>query len=1384
MMRKGIQAGFMILGVLFSMSVFADKYKGEEKKNTRTNKNIAADCAPSSAVSELALNNVRFKIETGGSMWTDRAQSNAAYFVPKLSESGELGRISVLYAGALWMGGTDPAGNLKMAAIRFRQLGNDYWPGPLTNDGAASTTSDICQQYDRFWRTTQQQSRLHNLWWSRINDNDPDNDNDPPFDENPYVIPEVFFEWPGNGDISRNQDLILGPFFDQNDDGIYDPEQGDYPWYDLNGTIDCRNQRREDPVPLFGDENLFYIFNDNGNIHSESGGEPIGMEVRAQAFAFSSNDEINSMTFYNYVLINQGSLSLENTYFGQWVDFDLGTAVDDYTGCDVQRGLGYGYNGDPFDESSSSSEGYGAFPPAVGVDFFEGPYQDADGLDNPLILNYQEAIDNHGIPYKGIGIGYGDDVVDNERFGMRAFVYHNNNSSPQGDPQIAIEYYQYLQAIWRDGTPMTYGGTGYEPNNPNAQRAFYMFPNASDVIGWGTEGNVQDPWSEELLQNPVDDRRFIQSAGPFTLEPGNVNNITVGAVYARSSTGTPYESVRKVIAADDKAQNLFDACFQIVEGPDQPDQSIAEFDKKLILYLTNDNPVSNNFREQYAKVDPTIPSTVFDNGELIEIPEEDRIYNFEGYQIYQLANSSISVEELDDPDKARLIFQTDVQNDVDMIINFEFDDVMGLSVPVLKAQGSNEGIRHAFEITTDAFATNEVNLINFKTYCFIAVAYGYNNYYPFKEIDGEAIGQSAPYLRSRRSPVGSIQTICGVPHKIQPENGGTELNSNFGDGVEITRIEGAGTGGVRNFPKLKQSSIDKIMEGEPWRADVLEYEEGFGPVDIFVADPLTVKDASFTLALQNIYNDIENDTTFWVLTDEANPDDRIFGDRFFSENNEQLIPEYGLAINFSQYPQETNFRNDNPREKGFSMLVGAEIEYEDPDKAWLGGIPDQEGFNLLNWIRSGTISNVTDGQSFFPSDYLGQDDDEVYETVLNRTWAPFTMVQSDTLYSPAGENMRQFVQESELGDLHSVDVVFTSDKSKWTRAAVLEAQHIEELAIGGAEEKHFRQSPSRDRDGNTGTDEATWNGLDSVGFSWFPGYAIDVATGERLNIAFSEDSNQPGQNGADMLWNPTSTIITPFGQPILGGQHYIYIFKNLRALEPRQTRKSRYMPSYDYGAFFRENLDGSGPRRSRIFDAASWVTMPVLLPEGPGLLSLEDGLIPTKTTVRLRVAEPYRRYATVADEVANLDTITDQFDYLDSTDLSVNNWMPMYQFTTNGFGTSTGQTQIAKDFLSEIRAVPNPYQARSSYETSRIDNRIKFINLPQRATISIFNMGGTLVRRIEKDNPLTYQDWDMRNETLVPVASGTYIVHIDARDLGEKILKVFIVMRPLDLENF
>ena len=140
---------------------------------------------------------------------------------------------------------------------------------------------------------------------------------------------------------------------------------------------------------------------------------------------------------------------------------------------------------------------------------------------------------------------------------MRKFLYYNIGTGQNGDPETALEHYNYLIGIWRNGLPMTYGGDGFQSGNDANQLADFMFADDTDIVGFGTGGDVREPWSETQSGNDPGDRRFIQSAGPFTLEPGDYNNITVGVVYGRALSGNQFESVEILRQADDKAQALF-----------------------------------------------------------------------------------------------------------------------------------------------------------------------------------------------------------------------------------------------------------------------------------------------------------------------------------------------------------------------------------------------------------------------------------------------------------------------------------------------------------------------------------------------------------------------------------------------------------------------------------------------------------------------------------------------------------------------------------------------------------------------------------------------------------------------------------------------------------
>jgi hypothetical protein len=138
----------------------------------------------------------------------------------------------------------------------------------------------------------------------------------------------------------------------------------------------------------------------------------------------------------------------------------------------------------------------------------------------------------------------------------------------------------------------------------------------------------------------------------------------------------------------------------------------------------------------------------------------------------------------------------------------------------------------------------------------------------------------------------------------------------------------------------------------------------------------------------------------------------------------------------------------------------------------------------------------------------------------------------------------------------------------------------------------------------------------------------------------------------------------------------------------------------------------------------------------------------------------------------------------ENPDTLVNNGYPYYKFNSSDILTIIDDQQAKKDGLKEVNVVPNPYYGASGYETGQVDNRVKITNLPQECTISIYTINGNLIRQVKKDNEISYFEWDLKNNYGIPIASGMYVIHIDAGDVGEKVLKWFGALRPTDLDNF
>jgi hypothetical protein len=1320
----------------FSKSSFSEEWPvSKTHKNPENDKSVAEGCLPASAFTDLDVNNVRARINTGGDMWWD-LQNNPKYFIPAN------GTTCSMFSAALWIGGLDVNGQLKLCANRYRGNGNDYWTGPISKDGTASTDAQTCKDYDKHFVITRAEVEEFKAAFAAG------------FPSG-YEIPLDIKNYPAT-DPNPTHSYYLAPFCDVDGNGLYQPEQGDYPYYDFENKL-CGKQDSTmegngilaDQV-LKGDKTLWWVFNDKGNIHTETRGEAIGLEIRAQAFGFSTNDEINNMTFYSYEIINRSTYTLTDTYFCQWVDTDLGYPKDDYVGCDVLRGLGYCYNGDDYDETAGGSTGYGTNPPAIGVDFFQGPYMDKDGVDNlkydintPL-LNCNEAIN---------GINFGDSIIDNERFGMRRFVFHNNTGGGLAaitDPDIAPDYYNLLRGIWKDNERMTYWGLGHQSAGAYGPPCDFMFPDNTDPCNWGTMG--ADPgapypdkyWNERQANNPPYDRRFMQSAGPFTLEPGAVNYITVGIPWARATSGGAWASVQLLRTVDDKCQALFDNCFKVLDGPDAPDLAVQELDRELILYISNKKGISNNYHdsiEDYQEIDKTIVYP-------------DQTYRFQGYQIFQLKDATVSVTDIQDPDKARLVAQCDIKDSISKIVNYIYSEALGGNVPVMEVDGANSGIVHSFRIFTDQFAVGDNRLINHKQYYYIAIAYGYNNYKTYNQTDPNAIdGQKLPYKAGRKAAIGKIEIVPAMPHVPSPQAGGTILNSEYGVMPQITRLEGQGNGGL--ILDFTTATNDQLMATTPNFAANPTYDYDKGPLNIKVIDPLTVVPGNYTLKLIPGLNG-NVDLSKWVLTD-------LNGNIWNSEktiavSNEQLLLDIGLSINIIQVkaPDIPTVNPDNP-------VLESTITFADSSRKWLTGVPDIDANKPFNWIRSGNTADNTDAtNNDYDLAYSGTqivgtayDPNKNFEKILGGTWAPYRMASK---YENGPQFNNVSYQQNKLSNLYSIDLYITPDQSKWTRCPVIEECEQANVTL---------------TEGNVSKFDLRGGTTDGVqGMGWFPGYAINVETGERLNMMFGEDSWLQGENGRDMIWNPTANYFSNLGEILFGGKHWTYIMGHNGDTYNASLGVISDCPAYDEGQWIYSMLHNAsdpnhGVYKRFVYKDVMWVGCPIISDVKYQFTNPSN--MPCAVKIRIRVTRPYQRYYSTANHGAT-NPVNDNY--------------PMYGFSTENLAPTTGSETAAKGSLNLINVVPNPYYANSGYEADQLDTRVRITNLPQKCLINIYTVGGSLVRQYSKDDAKSYLDWDLKNYAGIPIAGGMYLIYVKVDGVGEKVLKWFGSLRPIDLNSF
>ncbi len=322
-----------------------------------------------------------------------------------------------------------------------------------------------------------------------------------------YKMPFGIREWPAHGNVSIGQPEHIAPFYDANNNAVYEPGLGEYPL-------------------IYGDQCVLTVFHQPDNVT----GIP-HIESHQYVFTFDCDtSEVLQNTFFVKQFYLSRHENLDSVYFGNFSDIDVGNYNDDYLGTNVSLSMIYGYNGDSFDEVNGGAPGFGDTIPAVGVQLLKGIKQYNDNTDNAVGINANESIN---------GTGYGDGIIDNEYIGLSASRYFSSQVSfPFGNPSSQAQNYFNLQGKLQDGSPNYYGGIEIK----------HDYFGQSDPQFYTSEGiNHGNNHSEITDSNSPGDRRIIGGSGPGRLHVSDTIELFTAYIIATDRVNiSPNNSVNKL----------------------------------------------------------------------------------------------------------------------------------------------------------------------------------------------------------------------------------------------------------------------------------------------------------------------------------------------------------------------------------------------------------------------------------------------------------------------------------------------------------------------------------------------------------------------------------------------------------------------------------------------------------------------------------------------------------------------------------------------------------------------------------------------------------------------------------------------------------------------
>jgi len=428
------------------------------------------------------------------------------------------------------------------------------------------------------------------------------------------------------------------------------------------------------------DQTVWFVAND---LESQQtiflyGANPLGLEVSETIWAYNRSGALGNMyfrkyTFKNITDRNGTNVSFDNMYVSMWADIDLGEAGDDFIGVDTVLSLQYSYNANAVDAVYTPLP-----PPAVGFDFFQGPLVNGVAGQDVNRNGVDDAAD-FGI-FNGQRVGPGKINLP-----MTAAYYFANGDPNIGDPPQGTvdgsrQFYNFFQGKFGvSGATFTDLATG-------APTTYALNGDPQAGTGW-LDG----------IQLPPGDRRNGSASGPFTMAPGDIQEVVVAEMVGGAIPGTDRLSAIGILKFYDKAaQQAYDNFFNLPDAPPAPTLNAVALDQKIILDWGSDATA--------------VAATEANN---------KKGFAFQGYNVYQLPTASSQVVS------GKRLATFDKIDGVGKIEDEFFDASTGVVAKKVVQFGNDFGIHRSFTVTKDA-VKGGVPLVNGIKYYFAVTAYNFN----------------------------------------------------------------------------------------------------------------------------------------------------------------------------------------------------------------------------------------------------------------------------------------------------------------------------------------------------------------------------------------------------------------------------------------------------------------------------------------------------------------------------------------------------------------------------------------------------------------------------------------------------------------------------------